>query len=250
MERLVRAEIARISRLIDDLLLLAKTEQTQFLRIAPIDSRPTCGAVGRREPDRRAPLRAGPSARGERCARIPTASPRRCATCWATRSSTPPPGTGWCACVSSAPPAGACASSSRTTARASPSTSASASSTASTAPTRRATAPRAGTGLGLAIVRAIAEAHGGTRRRGGVARGRGARRAGAPGFRRAQRRLGRPEPLAPRGAAQGMSTAEPVKRPRADRRAPRWPGPGGSCSRASARGPAARARAAPRRRGA
>ncbi len=35
--RLVRAEIARMSRLVDDLLLLAKAEQTQFLRLEPID---------------------------------------------------------------------------------------------------------------------------------------------------------------------------------------------------------------------
>jgi two-component system OmpR family sensor kinase len=37
VERLVQAEIARITRLVDDLLLLAKTEQTQFLRIEWID---------------------------------------------------------------------------------------------------------------------------------------------------------------------------------------------------------------------
>lgn len=37
VEYLVQAEIARISRLVDDLLLLAKTEQTEFLRIEPID---------------------------------------------------------------------------------------------------------------------------------------------------------------------------------------------------------------------
>ncbi|HMD52912.1 MAG TPA: HAMP domain-containing sensor histidine kinase [Solirubrobacteraceae bacterium] len=37
VERLVQAEIARISRLVDDLLLLAKTEQTEFLRIKWID---------------------------------------------------------------------------------------------------------------------------------------------------------------------------------------------------------------------
>jgi two-component system OmpR family sensor kinase len=37
VERLVQAEIARITRLVDDLLLLAKTEQTQFLRVEPID---------------------------------------------------------------------------------------------------------------------------------------------------------------------------------------------------------------------
>jgi signal transduction histidine kinase len=37
VEHLVQAEIARTSRLVDDLLLLAKTEQTQFLRVEPID---------------------------------------------------------------------------------------------------------------------------------------------------------------------------------------------------------------------
>jgi two-component system, OmpR family, sensor kinase len=37
VERLVRAEISRMSRLVDDLLLLAKAEQTQFLRFEPID---------------------------------------------------------------------------------------------------------------------------------------------------------------------------------------------------------------------
>ena len=37
VERLVQSEIARISRLVDDLLLLAKAEQTQFLRVEPIE---------------------------------------------------------------------------------------------------------------------------------------------------------------------------------------------------------------------
>jgi two-component system OmpR family sensor kinase len=37
VERLAQAEIARISRLVDDLLLLAKTEQTEFLRLESID---------------------------------------------------------------------------------------------------------------------------------------------------------------------------------------------------------------------
>ncbi|HYM46813.1 MAG TPA: HAMP domain-containing sensor histidine kinase [Solirubrobacteraceae bacterium] len=36
VERLVQAELARITRLVDDLLLLAKAEQTQFLRVEPI----------------------------------------------------------------------------------------------------------------------------------------------------------------------------------------------------------------------
>jgi signal transduction histidine kinase len=37
VERLVQAEIARIARLVDDLLLLAKTEQAPFLQSQPID---------------------------------------------------------------------------------------------------------------------------------------------------------------------------------------------------------------------
>jgi two-component system, OmpR family, sensor kinase len=40
VERLVQAEIARISRLVDDLLLLAKTEQTEFLRVRLIELAP------------------------------------------------------------------------------------------------------------------------------------------------------------------------------------------------------------------
>jgi two-component system OmpR family sensor kinase len=39
VERLVQAEIARITRLVDDLLLLAKAEQTEFLRAEPVDLR-------------------------------------------------------------------------------------------------------------------------------------------------------------------------------------------------------------------
>jgi two-component system OmpR family sensor kinase len=37
VERLLQAEVARITRLVDDLLLLAKTEQTEFLKIQTID---------------------------------------------------------------------------------------------------------------------------------------------------------------------------------------------------------------------
>ena len=37
VERLVQAEIARITRLVDDLLLLAKAEQTEFLQREPIE---------------------------------------------------------------------------------------------------------------------------------------------------------------------------------------------------------------------
>ncbi len=37
VERLVQSEIARITRLVDDLLLLAKAEQTEFLQVEPIE---------------------------------------------------------------------------------------------------------------------------------------------------------------------------------------------------------------------
>ncbi len=37
VERLVQAELARVTRLVDDLLVLAKAEQTQFLRLEPIE---------------------------------------------------------------------------------------------------------------------------------------------------------------------------------------------------------------------
>jgi two-component system OmpR family sensor kinase len=37
VEQLVRAEIARMTRLVDDLLLLAKSEETHFLRVEPIE---------------------------------------------------------------------------------------------------------------------------------------------------------------------------------------------------------------------
>jgi signal transduction histidine kinase len=40
VERLARAEITRISRLVDDLLVLAQAERTDFLRVEPIDVRP------------------------------------------------------------------------------------------------------------------------------------------------------------------------------------------------------------------
>ncbi len=40
VEALVQAEIARVSRLVDDLLLLARSEQAEFLRLAPFELRP------------------------------------------------------------------------------------------------------------------------------------------------------------------------------------------------------------------
>lgn len=40
VERLVQEEVARLSRLANDLLLLARTDEPEFLRLAPIDLRP------------------------------------------------------------------------------------------------------------------------------------------------------------------------------------------------------------------
>jgi signal transduction histidine kinase len=40
VERLVRAEITRVSRLVDDLLVLAQAERTDFLRVEDVDLRP------------------------------------------------------------------------------------------------------------------------------------------------------------------------------------------------------------------
>jgi signal transduction histidine kinase len=45
VERLAQAEISRISRLVDDLLLLAKTEQTEFLRVQLIELAPYVGEL-------------------------------------------------------------------------------------------------------------------------------------------------------------------------------------------------------------
>ena len=61
----MQAEIARITRLVDDLLLLAQAEQTEFLRAEPIDARAfVTRAVGRRRRcSADSPLRAGAGAR-------------------------------------------------------------------------------------------------------------------------------------------------------------------------------------------
>jgi two-component system OmpR family sensor kinase len=45
VERLVQAEIARIARLVDDLLLLARMEQTEFLQLEAIDLAPFTGEL-------------------------------------------------------------------------------------------------------------------------------------------------------------------------------------------------------------
>ena len=94
VERLVRAEITRISRLVDDLLVLAQAERTDFLRVESIDLRPFV-----------TDLWDGVSLTAERRFELGTivdgtleADPDRlaqaCATSRATRSSTPTSATG------------------------------------------------------------------------------------------------------------------------------------------------------------
>ena len=81
VERLAQAEIARITRLVDDLLLLAKAEQTQFLRVEPIDLESFVGELwdGATLLASRGALswaRCPPA----RCSPTPIVSRRRCAT--------------------------------------------------------------------------------------------------------------------------------------------------------------------------
>ncbi len=149
VERLVQAEIARISRLVDDLLLLAKTEQTEFLQVERIDlARLRARAVGWDEPDRRSPLRARPGAGGHAASRSRSAGAGAAQPARQRDRPHRARATGSCGCGCEGRPAGGCASSSRTTDRASPWISVSGSSTASTAPTRRAIALLAGRAWG------------------------------------------------------------------------------------------------------
>ena len=46
----MQAEIARMARLVDDLLVLAKAEQTDSLRLEPIDLSPFVAHLGRASP--------------------------------------------------------------------------------------------------------------------------------------------------------------------------------------------------------
>ena len=201
VERLVQAEVSRITRLVDDLLLLAKSEERQFLHVEPIDLRPfIAGPVGRHEPHGRAPLRALARSPPARSTPTPTGSPRRCATSPATRSSTPPRRDGLVRLdvaqtagdrvrfvVADDGPGIPADQRERVFDR-----------------FHRTDAARdrasGGTGLGLAIVRAIALAHAGRvvsrraagRRREGRARAPGLHRLDAPAQQNAAARPGRP----------------------------------------------------------
>ncbi len=146
VERLVQAEVARMTRLTEDLLLLARTEESRFIDREAVDLELLLeDLLASAEPtaDRRFSLAADvPGIINADRDRI-TQALRQPLACCATPSSTPSP-----AAASSSEPARSPGSASRSgstmTDRASRRPSESSCSTASTAPTRRGRAPPAG----------------------------------------------------------------------------------------------------------
>ena len=81
VERLLLGEVTRVDRLVDDLLLLAQVEQSEFLQTEELDVPPSSRSSGRRR--RCWPTAVSNSARCPRgcCPPTPTAWLRRSATC-------------------------------------------------------------------------------------------------------------------------------------------------------------------------
>ena len=139
VERVVQAEVTRMTRLVDDLLLLAAAERHDFVAPEPIDLRPFLTDLWdglELTADRRFEL--APSRRTGSCTPTRTASRRRCATSAATRSSTPRSPPGWSASRCRHSPVVVCCSRCSTTDRGSARRSATTCSSACTEPTRPA----------------------------------------------------------------------------------------------------------------
>ena len=100
----IDAESARMSRLVDDLLTLARADGGAQLAAAPVDlgqlAHDVCRRAGTQHPDRQIHC-SGPPAR---CAPTPTRSANCCGSCWTTRYATQKPGDAiWVAVTAPAP---------------------------------------------------------------------------------------------------------------------------------------------------
>ena len=177
VEHLVQAEVSRISRLVDDLLLLAQSERMDFLRMQSVELEPFITDLWEglsHTADRRFEL--GPVPTGT-LRPTPTGSPRRVRNLVRNAIEHTAPGTGQVRLEvqRGVRPRGAPGRRRRRPGDPRP-PSASGCSSAFTAPMPRGRGPRGAPGSGLAIVQAIVEAHGGqARARVGQRLGRGAR---------------------------------------------------------------------------
>ncbi len=174
-----------ISRLVDDLLLLARSEQTEFLRLEQVPlEQLRLRALGRLRCARgRTPLRTRAGARRRRCAPTPTGSPRPCATSSRNAIEHTEEGTGRVLLhVERGGRRAVSASSSQDDGPGIPADQREAGFERFHRTDSARNRASGGTGLGLAIVKAIADAHGGRVRATAARDGRRAHRARAAGL--------------------------------------------------------------------